>query len=258
MARSGLLLRTESIGYREAWDAQRALARARAAGSVPDVRLAARAPAGVHDRPPRPPRGPVPLGRRPRRRGRRVRRVRPRGADDLARPGADRGLRDLRPAPRRPGAGVRRGARGRDGRRDGAARRPARRRRHGPLRRRAQARQRGHPGERRRHLPRPGAEPPPRPGVVPPHDRMRRPGRGGDLDRRRGRRPTARARRGRTSPRRWPSAYSYASRRPRWRTCSPSPPKRPGLWTGSASCAPPSGPRAPPRGGPPPRSPPRP
>ncbi|HSI29992.1 MAG TPA: lipoyl(octanoyl) transferase LipB [Miltoncostaeaceae bacterium] len=37
MARSGLLLRTESIGYREAWDAQRALARARAAGSVPDV-----------------------------------------------------------------------------------------------------------------------------------------------------------------------------------------------------------------------------
>ena len=37
MARPGLLLRTERIGYREAWDAQRALARARAAGAIPDV-----------------------------------------------------------------------------------------------------------------------------------------------------------------------------------------------------------------------------
>jgi lipoate-protein ligase B len=35
--RPGLLLRAERIGYREAWDAQRALARARAAGEVPDV-----------------------------------------------------------------------------------------------------------------------------------------------------------------------------------------------------------------------------
>ncbi len=37
MARPGLLLRSERVGYREAWDAQRALARARAAGAVPDV-----------------------------------------------------------------------------------------------------------------------------------------------------------------------------------------------------------------------------
>jgi lipoyl(octanoyl) transferase len=36
-ARPGLLLRTERIGYREAWEAQRALARARAAGAIPDV-----------------------------------------------------------------------------------------------------------------------------------------------------------------------------------------------------------------------------
>ncbi|HSJ73515.1 MAG TPA: lipoyl(octanoyl) transferase LipB [Miltoncostaeaceae bacterium] len=37
MGRPGLLLRSERIGYVEAWDAQRALARARAAGAVPDV-----------------------------------------------------------------------------------------------------------------------------------------------------------------------------------------------------------------------------
>ncbi len=37
MARPGLLLRSERIGYCEAWDAQRALARARAAASIPDV-----------------------------------------------------------------------------------------------------------------------------------------------------------------------------------------------------------------------------
>ena len=37
MARRGLLVRSERIGYREAWDAQRALARARAAGTLPDV-----------------------------------------------------------------------------------------------------------------------------------------------------------------------------------------------------------------------------
>jgi lipoate-protein ligase B len=35
--RPGLLLRSERVGYREAWGAQRALARARAAGEVPDV-----------------------------------------------------------------------------------------------------------------------------------------------------------------------------------------------------------------------------
>jgi lipoate-protein ligase B len=34
---TGLLVRTARIGYREAWDAQRALARARAAGELPDV-----------------------------------------------------------------------------------------------------------------------------------------------------------------------------------------------------------------------------
>jgi lipoate-protein ligase B len=33
----GLLLRTERIGYRDAWEAQRALARARGAGAIPDV-----------------------------------------------------------------------------------------------------------------------------------------------------------------------------------------------------------------------------
>lgn len=37
MARPGLLLRSEGVGYREAWDAQRALARARSAGAIPDV-----------------------------------------------------------------------------------------------------------------------------------------------------------------------------------------------------------------------------
>jgi lipoate-protein ligase B len=36
-ARPGLLVRTERIGYRDAWEAQRALARARAAGAIPDV-----------------------------------------------------------------------------------------------------------------------------------------------------------------------------------------------------------------------------
>ena len=35
--RPGVLVRTDAIGYREAWDAQRALASARAAGDVPDV-----------------------------------------------------------------------------------------------------------------------------------------------------------------------------------------------------------------------------
>ena len=37
MASAGLLVRSQRIGYREAWDAQRALARARAAGALPDV-----------------------------------------------------------------------------------------------------------------------------------------------------------------------------------------------------------------------------
>ena len=37
MAAAGLLVRSQRIGYREAWDAQRALARARAAGTLPDV-----------------------------------------------------------------------------------------------------------------------------------------------------------------------------------------------------------------------------
>ncbi|HEX2503280.1 MAG TPA: lipoyl(octanoyl) transferase LipB [Miltoncostaeaceae bacterium] len=37
MARPGLLLRTERIDYCEAWDAQRALARGRATGALPDV-----------------------------------------------------------------------------------------------------------------------------------------------------------------------------------------------------------------------------
>jgi lipoate-protein ligase B len=37
VARPALLLRSERIGYREGWDAQRALAAARAAGEVPDV-----------------------------------------------------------------------------------------------------------------------------------------------------------------------------------------------------------------------------
>ncbi len=37
MARPGLLLSTERIGYRQAADAQRALARARATGALPDV-----------------------------------------------------------------------------------------------------------------------------------------------------------------------------------------------------------------------------
>ncbi|WP_217914235.1 lipoyl(octanoyl) transferase LipB [Miltoncostaea marina] len=37
MTRPGLLLRTERIGYAEAWDAQRRLAALRAAGEVPDV-----------------------------------------------------------------------------------------------------------------------------------------------------------------------------------------------------------------------------
>ena len=37
MARPGLLLRSGRIGYGEAWDSQRAIARARAAGAVPDV-----------------------------------------------------------------------------------------------------------------------------------------------------------------------------------------------------------------------------
>jgi lipoyl synthase len=37
VARPGLLLRSGRIGYREAWDAQRAIACARAAGAVPDV-----------------------------------------------------------------------------------------------------------------------------------------------------------------------------------------------------------------------------
>jgi lipoate-protein ligase B len=37
VTRPGLLLRTERIGYGEAWDAQRALAAARAAGAIPDV-----------------------------------------------------------------------------------------------------------------------------------------------------------------------------------------------------------------------------
>jgi lipoyl(octanoyl) transferase len=35
--RPGLLLRSQRIGYRDAWDAQRALARARADGAIPDV-----------------------------------------------------------------------------------------------------------------------------------------------------------------------------------------------------------------------------
>lgn len=35
--RSGVLVRTESIDYREAWDVQRRLAAARAAGALPDV-----------------------------------------------------------------------------------------------------------------------------------------------------------------------------------------------------------------------------
>ena len=35
--RPGVLVRTDAIGYREAWDVQRALADARAAGAVPDV-----------------------------------------------------------------------------------------------------------------------------------------------------------------------------------------------------------------------------
>lgn len=37
MSRPGVLLRTERIAYREAWDVQRRLAAARAAGEVPDV-----------------------------------------------------------------------------------------------------------------------------------------------------------------------------------------------------------------------------
>jgi lipoyl(octanoyl) transferase len=37
VARPGLLLRSERIGYRQAAEAQRALARARAAGAIPDV-----------------------------------------------------------------------------------------------------------------------------------------------------------------------------------------------------------------------------
>jgi lipoyl(octanoyl) transferase len=37
VTRPGLLLRSDRIGFREAWDAQRALARARAAGAIPDV-----------------------------------------------------------------------------------------------------------------------------------------------------------------------------------------------------------------------------
>jgi lipoyl(octanoyl) transferase len=36
-SRPGLLLRSERVGYREAWEAQRALAGARAAGTIPDV-----------------------------------------------------------------------------------------------------------------------------------------------------------------------------------------------------------------------------
>lgn len=36
-SRPGLLLRSERVGYREAWDAQRALARARSGGAIPDV-----------------------------------------------------------------------------------------------------------------------------------------------------------------------------------------------------------------------------
>ncbi len=37
MTRPGLLVRTPSIGYREAWDVQERLAAARAAGAIPDV-----------------------------------------------------------------------------------------------------------------------------------------------------------------------------------------------------------------------------
>lgn len=36
-SRPGLLLRTERLGYGEAWEVQRALARARATGAIPDV-----------------------------------------------------------------------------------------------------------------------------------------------------------------------------------------------------------------------------
>ncbi len=184
------------MGYRQAADAQRGLARARATGAIPDVVWLLEHPSvyttGRHGR-----REDLFLSDEA---------LAAAGAEFVA---ADRGGQMTWHGPGqtvgyaicdlRPGGRVRAFVETLVGAMADAAALPGRaaaRRRDGPLRRRAQARQRRDPRERRHHGPRHRPQPRPRPGAVPPHDRVRRAGRRGDLDRRRGRRsrPGARGR----------------------------------------------------------------